>query len=387
MSFLILLVHGYLLAEWTLWVQRALTMLSSMRRYNVMPAGGWKAGQPAPKVSMIIPCRNEEKNLPRLLPTLRRQNYPNLEFVLIDDRSEDRTPELLKAFAASEPRAKALSGRAKPADWTGKAHALHQAVGAASGEWYLFSDADTQHQAHSVSSALAHALDRRIDFLTLTSHYLCESFAEYLVQPMAIGCFAVWFRLQDVNDPKSRVPLACGHFILIRREAYEGLGGFEAIRGEVLEDLALFKRAKADGRFKFELSVGSHVFATRMYDSFIASWRGWRRIFMHSLNRKVSTFLSKIAALVFNSAVPFAVPLVCIAAGTGTFAWQLAFASSIALCGFIIFLRTRSHQTIGLPAWPAVFHPLSALIIAAILTDCLAHLILGWKVEWKQQKY
>lgn len=381
------LIYVYILLEFILWLHRAVTMVSSINRYNVMPDYRWEEGSQAPKVSLIIPCRNEAENLPRLLPTLAQQDYPNLEIVLIDDRSEDTTFQLLETFAALHSNVKALKGKQKPAEWTGKAHALHQAVQEASGEWFLFSDADTEHESHSVSSALHHAIKNKIDFLTLTSHYLCESFSEYLIQPMAISCFAVWFKLQKVNDPHSEIPLACGHFILIRKEAYNGLGGFEAIKHEVLEDLALFKRAKVDGRFKFELSIGSRIFATRMYDSFGASWNGWRRIFMHSLDKNIVVYFRKIAALILNSLIPTLLPLFLGVAASQNAIWVYPFFASIGLVVFIYLLRYLSHKAIKAPFWPILFHPISALIIIGILLDCTFHILSDRKVGWKGERY
>ncbi|MCA9396524.1 MAG: glycosyltransferase, partial [Candidatus Omnitrophica bacterium] len=367
---LFLIISAYILFEFILWGHRAVTMISSIRQYSIMPAGSWKPQEHAPRVSFIIPCRNESLNLPRLLPTLAAQDYPNLEIILIDDRSEDDTYEQLRNFAASHSNVIAVKGADKPAEWTGKAHALHQAVQRAKGEWLLFSDADTQHESHSVSSAMRHVLQNHIDFLTLTSHYLCESFWEYLIQPMAIGCFAVWFKLQKVNDPANVTPLACGHFILINQNAYKGLGGFESIKEEVLEDLALFKRAKSDGRYKFELSIGSHVFATRMYDSFGASWNGWRRIFMHSLDKNIGVYSRKICALVFNSLIPAILPLILGAVALRHPVWSGPFLGSAILLCFIYFLRSRSHKAIKAPFWPILFHPVSVCIVIGILLEC-----------------
>ncbi len=385
---LLLALNLYILVEFVLWLHRAMTMLSSIKQYSVMPARAWSVNDAAPKVSLIIPCRNEAKNLPRLIPTLITQDYPNLEIILIDDRSEDATHALLEAAQKTYPQIKIIKGKPKPDDWTGKVHALQQGIDQAGGDWFLFSDADTQHESHSVSSAIKHSQQRELDFLTLTSHYLCESFFEYLIQPMAIGCFAVWFRLQDVNDPKSEVPLACGHFILIKKKVLEALGGFASIRGAVLEDLAIFKKAKQDGRFKIELAIGSHVFATRMYDSFAASWIGWRRIFMHSLDRKPKVFIKKILGLIFNSLIPTLLPIATFLIWkSGNDIFEFTFWTSLGLVVFIYFLRYKSHQAIKAPFWPILFHPVSACIMIGIIIDCLIRLLRNQTVGWKGQQY
>lgn len=369
------------------WVRRAVLMVGSIRKYSIMPVRAWSATWPEAKVSVIVPCRNEARNLPTLIPSLMAQDYPHIEFIFLDDRSTDDTLKLLEEAAAKYPRVKVLKGKPLPPGWTGKNHAMHQCAEAATGEWLLFSDADTEHLRHSVSSSLRYAQERRVDLLTLSARCVCKSFGEHLVQPMGIGCFSVWFKLEDVNDPNSNTPLACGQYLLIKKSVFQAVGGAERIKDAVTEDLALFKNVKAAG-YRCELAIGAHIFATRMYQSFGESWVGWRRIYLHALDKNVPSLIQKILMLIFFSTLPFFIlPTAAYLWASGHSEWALTTYLAGGLCAFILFLRSRSHAALKASQWSIFLHPLSAIAIIAILIDCLKHHFQGRKVEWKAQHY
>lgn len=377
----------FVVVVFAVWVRRAVLMVGSIRKYSIMPVRSWEELWPQVKVSVIVPCRNEARNLPILIPSLMAQDYPHIEFIFLDDRSTDDTLRLLEAAAAKYPRIKVLQGKPLPPGWTGKNHAMHQCAEAATGEWLLFSDADTEHLKHSVSSSLRYALERKLDLLTLSARCVCKSFGEHLVQPMGIGCFSVWFKLEEVNDPNSTTPLACGQYLMIKKSVFNAVGGAERIKNAVTEDLELFKNVKAAG-YRCELAIGAHIFATRMYQSFAESWVGWRRIYLHALNKNVPSLIQKIFMLLFFSAAPFFIlGLALWQWASGVPGWGLTAALSAGLCAFILFLRSRSHAALKASQWSILLHPLSALVITAILLDCLKHHFQGRKVEWKSQQY
>ncbi len=380
-------LYLYILFTFGVWLRRAVLMLGSIRRYSCIPELPWDPSRPQPKVSVVVPCRNEEHNLTTLIPSLLAQDYPNIELLFLNDRSTDRTLELLESAAKKDKRIRVLNGKALPEGWTGKNHALHQLAQAAAGRWILETDADTEHHPHSVSSSVRYAEERGLDLLTLSAKCVCGTFGEHLVQPMGIGCFSVWFRLEKVNDPASGTPLACGQYLLIKKEAYNAVGGNERVKADVTEDLAVFRNVKAAG-LKCELAIGAHLFSTRMYRNFKESWIGWRRIYLHALQKNVPSLVSKIAMLVVFSFAPFLVFAVSAGAAIGGHpgAAGVALASG-GLCGFILFLRSRSHTALKADQWSILLHPVSALVIAAILVDCLHHHFAGKKVVWKQQKY
>lgn len=370
-----------------IWIRRSWLMLKTTRIYPPLLPHSLKIGYP-PKVSIILPCRNEEKNLPRVLPSLLSQDYPDFEVIVVDDRSEDKTLSLLKEYQQQYPNIlKIIQGKPLPAGWTGKNHALFHATQEARGEWFLFTDADTFHHRQSLSSSLSYALSKRLNLLTLSGQCECGSFGEHLIQPMAIGCFSVWFRMDRVNQPDSAIPLCNGQYLLMEKTAYEETGGNEKVKGEVTEDLALFREFKRRN-LKVEIGFGPLLFSTRMYHSFNESWNGWRRIFLHALDKDILSLCRKIGMLFFYSTFPFVILLISLFScvmGVTSYAFPLLL--SLAVCSLIIYLRLRSHNILMTAGWPAFLHPLSSLLIAGILIDSLIHHLTGKKVVWKSQAY
>jgi len=380
-------LYIFLIFVFGIWIRRTVLLLGSIKKYSIMPIRAWKDSGSQDLISVIIPCRNEERNLPTLLPSLLAQDYPNLEFILLDDRSTDNTLQILKQAQAQDTRIHVIEGKALPEGWTGKNHAMHQCAQMAKGKWLLFTDADTEHLNYSASSSLKYAQERSVDLLTLSARCVCKSFGEHLIQPMGIGCFSVWFRIADVNDPNSTTPLCCGQYILIKKDVFNNVGGSEAIKNEVVEDLALFKNVKAAG-FRCELAIGAHIFATRMYQSFKEAWVGWRRIYLHALGKNVPTLLNKIFMLITFSTAPFIIfAFSTFQWLTGAIAYQGVALLSGALCAHILFLRSRSHVALKASQWSIFLHPFSAIAITGIIIDCLRHHFQGRKVEWKSQQY
>ena len=201
------ILYAYLVFTFAVWARRAILMVGSIKKYSCVPKLAATETKSRDLVSLIVPCRNEEHNVDILLPSLLKQDYPNLELIFLDDRSTDRTFELLEKYRAQDSRIRILRGKDLPAGWTSKNHALHQLAKEAKGKWILETDADTLHDPHSVSSAVSYAESRNLDLLTLTARCICKTFGEHLVQPMGIGCFSVWFKLEEVNDPNSKMPL------------------------------------------------------------------------------------------------------------------------------------------------------------------------------------
>ena len=206
------LAFFYSLLVLAVWLRRVLWM-SKFRKSNppLVPLE-----RPAPeikeKVSVIIPARNEEKNIARCLFHLLKQSYTNIEIIIVDDRSSDRTGHLLENFKKlSQFPMKVIRIEKLPPGWTGKNHAMFAASKAATGSWLLFTDADTTHSAASVSTALSTAVQNKIDFLTLAPETECRSFWEKTVQPLAVSSLALWCNTVNVNNEKSKRPHLSGY--------------------------------------------------------------------------------------------------------------------------------------------------------------------------------
>ncbi|MGB8769813.1 MAG: glycosyltransferase [Candidatus Korobacteraceae bacterium] len=224
----------------------------------------------APQISVIVPARNEEACLGACLQSLVGQGGPVYEVIVVDDESVDGT----RAIAASFPVI-VISADELPPGWSGKCNAAWSGAKAAKGKWLLFTDADTRHSADSIARGLQEAKETSADMLSYSPKQEVHGLAERALMPVIFAELAVTYPPKEVCDPTSPVAAANGQYLLVRREAYEAVGGHAAVATTLLEDVELAKRLKRAG---FVLRFGmSDAVSTRMYRSFSRMWEGWTK--------------------------------------------------------------------------------------------------------------
>ena len=230
-----------------------------------------------PSLSIVVPARDEERQIEECVRSLLAQRYPHLEVVVVDDRSSDATRAILTRLAREDDRLHIVTGEPLPRGWVGKPWALHQGARRASGDWLLFTDADTVHEPRAAASAMRYARDRELGALSLLSTQELGSLAERAVLPSilwAIACGAG--PLVDVNDAsKSGSALFNGQYILMRRDAYAAIGGHASVKGEIAEDFELAHLLKTDGRYRTMLVGANDLVRTRMYRNLREIWNGF----------------------------------------------------------------------------------------------------------------
>ena len=235
---IILSLYAMIVAIWPI---RLLVIEIVLRRQRVLSVESPRFEQPDPPlVSAIVPAKDEEQNLADCLNSICRQTNPNRELVVVDDRSTDRTPseDRARGFAErDEGRVHVLSIEHLPPGWTGKTHALDQAVRHTRGQWLLFLDADTVHTPESLSILMEYGRAERASLVSLLPELNCRTFWEQIVQPLAAITLMQSFPLHVVNDDRSRLAFANGQYILIERTAYEASGGHRAVREWFVEDI------------------------------------------------------------------------------------------------------------------------------------------------------
>ncbi len=196
-----------------------------------------------PQVTVIVPARNEERNVGNCLESLLSQNYPEtaLRIVAVNDNSSDKTLAIMEEIAAKSARVSVLNAPPLRPGWCGKSHACWTAAEgiADRSEWLCFTDADITAGPELIPSAVALAEEENIDFLSLTPRQILVSFSERLVLPCGLYFLAFSQNLAEVNSPKCPNATATGQFILIRGPVYKVLGGHEAVRREICEDVAM----------------------------------------------------------------------------------------------------------------------------------------------------
>ena len=203
-----------------------------------------------PRVSIIVPARNEEEDIESSLQALLALDYDNYEVIAVNDRSTDRTGEIMESVAgdaAVHSRLQVIHHRELPAGWLGKTHAMWTATNEATGDWLLFTDADVRFKPDSVRRALAYAEAERADHVVLFPQMIMKRPGEYMMIAFFQTMFVFGHRPWKVADPKTRDHMGVGAFNLIRRSVYEAVGTYEALRMEVLDDMKLGKVVKNAG--------------------------------------------------------------------------------------------------------------------------------------------
>lgn len=200
-----------------------------------------------PKLSLIVPACNEAGTIEAATRAKLASDYPNLELVLVDDRSDDGTSEIADRLAALDPRVRVVHVRELPPGWLGKVHALSRGVAEATGDWLLFSDADVHLEPDLLRRTMAEALRREAGFVVVTPKLSSASFALDVILATFMRLLVVGGRLYKVADPRSRAAVGGGTFNLVERSAWERTPGFEWLRLEIADDVALGQMMKRSG--------------------------------------------------------------------------------------------------------------------------------------------
>jgi len=223
-----------------------------------------------PEVSVIVPARNEEACIAGCLRSLIGQQGVKYEIIVVDDGSTDAT----RAIASQFP-VRLVDAGLLPAGWSGKCNAAFTGAKLAPGTWLLFTDADTTHTASSIAAGLQEAEQFGAALLSYSPKQHAQGFAERALMPVVFAELARTYPPKLVCDPASPIAAANGQYLLIRRDAYDAIGGHAAVAYAILEDVELARRAKRAGyglRFRV-----SDVLSTRMYRSFPQMWEGWTK--------------------------------------------------------------------------------------------------------------
>ena len=228
-----------------------------------------------PAITAIVPARNEEQAIETSVRSLAAQ--PEIaEIRVVNDGSSDRTAEILARLAAEISQLRVIEAGALPSGWVGKNHAAWLGAQDATTDWLLFTDADVAHIPGSARRALRTAAETGAALLSYSPHQILENWWERALIPFIFVRLAVHFSYDAVKDSQKPIAAANGQYLLVRRMAYQTLGGHHAVSGEVLEDLALATLAKVAG-YQLYFAAGPEIARTRMYRTFADMWQGWTK--------------------------------------------------------------------------------------------------------------
>jgi glycosyltransferase involved in cell wall biosynthesis len=225
-----------------------------------------------PLVSVIVPARNEEACLGFCLESLVSQRGVAFEILVVDDHSTDRTAEISRSFAG----VRVIEAGPLPAGWTGKNNAVATGARQVRGEWLLFTDADTVHLPGSLARAVAEAQANGVEMLSYSPEQIAVTFWEMATLPVVFAELARQYPPSLVSDPNSPAAAANGQYLLVKREAYDAVGGHASVASDILEDVAFARAVKRSGR-KIRFRYAADAVRTRMYRNFRQLREGWTK--------------------------------------------------------------------------------------------------------------
>jgi chlorobactene glucosyltransferase len=337
-----------------------------------------------PLISILVPARNEEPNIATCLNSLRNQDYPNYEILVLDDNSTDSTATIVRKLVEEDPRIRLLSGTQLPEGWAGKPFACYQLAMKAKGDWLLFVDADTVHAQHMLRSVLDVSIHCGAAMLSGFPRQIANSLPQKIAIPVLYFIIISWLPLWWLHGSvKQRPSLAIGQFLLFPREEYWRIGGHKAVSNKIMEDVWLSLAITAKGGKHIAIDL-SPVVSCNMYHTSMAMWAGFVK-WMYSVATISSAALLAliIAGIVFYLGPFYWLWNEFFVAVTPN-AWRLIIVFQVAL---IIISRWLVDSRFKEPLISTVLHPVGfSYLVSAVLYGYLNKLM-GKGVSWKNRLY
>ena len=332
------------------------------------PEGGW------PRVSVILPTHDEEQVLEACLASVRAQDYPDLKIIVALDRCSDASPDIANRHAQEDPRVVVTPNDAYRDGWRGKCLPMQIGSELAEGDWLLFADSDTELDPCMVRGAISTALREGFDMLSVLPDLRCKKLFEHIAQPVASLHMMHMYPPHKVNRPNgSSRPFSLGAFTLLRRSAYDAIGGMAAVKDQFMEDINLARAISKSGA-RVGIALGSGLFRCTMYETFAEFRGGWKRIFIGAANQRVKRLRAHgLRLMALGFALPFSqlAGLVVAALVYQQGSWILGnvLATLVLLSALLQFLvLAKFYRASGASAYAALLFPLGAGIIGWLLT-------------------
>ena len=342
--------------------------------WNSVPLPG---GNRTTKVTVIVPARNEEQDLAATLESILQQTDVTLEVIVVDDHSTDRTGIIADAAARADPRVQVIHHPPLPPGWLGKQSAMHQAAAGASGEYLLFTDADILYQPACLAIALAEMKQHQLDFLSLLPLVRCGSLWESVLTPAFAWGIMIKFARPGLRDGTGAGAYAVGAFMLVRRGAFQAIGGFEAIKADMCDDIALARQIKKHG-YHVGFRAAPQLLQVRLFKSGADAFWG-----------PTKNVLSKLHGRIWLAPIVMLWPLVVLWTPVGSIvdrAWESH--------PTVLFAGVAAYVALYASLWPSRslfrFHPVKALLFPLVVISfwcCLLRALyhhLAWgNIVWR----
>jgi chlorobactene glucosyltransferase len=342
-----------------------------------------------PKVSVILPARNEEKYIAKCLESLLDQDYPNFEIIAVNDSSNDKTGDIIYEYAKKNSCIVTVNAKPKPDGWTGKNWACYEGYLRATGDVFLFTDADTVHSPYTMSLALGHVLRDNLDAITAIPRLLCKDVWTKITLPMLSNFLHSRFSPLRVNNPKTKTGYFFGSFYMITRRTYEMVGTHKIVKHELVEDGALGGMVK-EQKFRMKMVRGERYIEAMWSRDFQTLWHGLRRLMIsiHTQN-KIAASMMTIAVffLLFEPflLVPYSLVLYL---QSDDFVSQIIFDINLGtVCIIILANAIQSKFGVFQNPFYALASPLSAAIISLSFIASILSAKKAGAVNWRDRRY
>lgn len=355
-----------------------------------------RANPPTEPVCVVVPAHNEAHAIGDVIRSLRAQDHRAMRVVLALDRCTDNTEDVAREAVAGDSRFEIIRITECPAGWAGKVHAVWTGVtrsaGAKDAAYLLFIDADTELDPACVSGAHAMMRDRSLDMLSYLSTLSTDRWYETLVQPAASLELLRQYPLMQASRDEGRRPFANGQFMMFKASSYFAIETHEAVKDELLEDLALARRIE-QARMRAGVYVAAGVMRCRMYESWPAFRRGWKRIYTEAARRRPAKLRRAAGRVVIPGAILPGFAMLGLAGAGIMFAYGDALLGSIALgvcsLGLAVFLSAISlaYRAGGAPLWAVPGYLAGSVLASRILKEAASDLDHDRPTEWGGIRY
>jgi glycosyltransferase involved in cell wall biosynthesis len=324
-----------------------------------------------PLISVLVPARNEEKNIEECIDSVLMQHYNNYELIVLDDNSKDGTADIVKVYENKNSHIKLIAGKKLQSGWLGKNWACHQLSEHASGDVLVFLDADVRLEENALNAALYKMHKRNADVLSVFPTQIMKSWGEYFIVPLMNWLLLTFLPLKKVYTSENKSFVAAnGQFIMFNRRVYDQIEGHKSVKDEVVEDMAFARLLKSAG-FRLVTALGHTSIFCRMYDSFDDAYNGFVKNFFPGFRINPFLFWCFILLIQLVYMLPIVMSFIDINFLIVTFA--------IILNRLLISFTSNQNPLIG------IIHPLQMFLLIMIGYSSVNSHRSG-NVEWKGRK-
>ena len=339
-----------------------------------------------PKVSIILPARNEEEFIGKCLDSLIEQDYTNYEIIVVDDSSDDATGKIISEYAKKNSKIIPVSAQIKPDGWMGKNWACMEGYKKATGELLLFTDADTKHSQNVISLAVSHLLSFNLDALSAIPKMRTMDFWTRITLPMISTFLHTRFSAVRVNDPSKKTAYFFGSFFIIKQKTYKEVGMHEGVKHEIIEDGALGKKVKESG-YKMKMTRGDHLIEAVWARDKSTLWNALKRLMipLYLQNEKIA--IGIFFAVLFLLFMPFPILAYSALWVLKTTSFSILFVASF-VASIMIYIGAiiEVKKLLQLRLIDALFAPLGSLIVVLGFLGGLLQ-AKNSTVSWRGRKY